>query len=243
MRYASVGLVGLLLALAACAPAAPDQTVVTSSPPVLQGRVDILGPTAGWIVYDSLLTVYGTAEGLPPDGFLLRVLDADEATLLQSTILPQADGRWQVRLLHGYQGEPSEIILRAEPLDPRVAGDYDSETAAISGLAYRPEGRSAVLLGLAEGQVIGGEQLLIQGSASGFEQGRLLLRLETRDGAAISQVVVPLPASSLDEVIWQAELASGGQPQPVVLRLLALEDDGSESVLQQIGLQLSLAAG
>ncbi|MCS6836088.1 MAG: hypothetical protein NZ750_08730 [Anaerolineae bacterium] len=233
----------LLLALVACTPAASDQAVVPPAPPVLQGRVDILGPTAGWIVYDALLTVYGTAEDVPPVGFLLRVLDAEGATLVQTAIVPEADGRWQTRLLHGYHGEPGEITLRAESLDPRIEGDYDSEMAAISGLAYRPEGRSAALLGLAEGQVIGGEQLLIQGSASGFEQGQLLLRLETRDGTPMSQVVVPLPASFLDEVIWQAELVSVRQPQPVVLRLLALEDDGSESTLQAIRLQLSVAAG
>jgi hypothetical protein len=243
MRRASL-IVLALLALAACASGAPsDSAASTPVPPVLQGRVNILGPVAGWIIYDSLLTVYGTSEGLPAEGFLLRVLDADEATLLQSAVLPEANGRWQVRLLHGYQGEPSEITLRAEPLDVRVAGDYDTETAAISGLAYRPQGRSAALLGLAEGQAIGGEQLLIQGSASGFAPGQLLLRLTTRDGTLISESLIDLPASPLDEVIWQAELASGGQPQPVVLRLLAREADGSESTLQEIRLQLSLAAG
>jgi len=243
MRRACFFLVVLLLGLAACAPTPSTGSAASPAPLVLQGSVDILGPSAGWIIYDSLLTAYGTSEGLPAEGFLLRVLDVDGATLLQSAILPAADGRWQARLLHDYQGQPSEITLRAESLNPRLTDDYDTETAAISGLAYRPQGRSAALMGLSEGQAIGGEQLLIQGSASGFVEGQLLLRLTTRDDTPISEAVVPLPASPLDEVIWQVELPSGGQPQPVVLRLLAREADGSTSTLQEIRLQLSQAAG
>jgi hypothetical protein len=235
---------GLLVAglLASCGGASSAPSALVE--PNLLGTVDILTPTTGWLVYSETLTITGTAQGLGAQGFRLRLLTAEGETLAQPLIHPTSE-TWQTTLVHGYQGEPTELTLLAESSTSlnSLAEAYDIETLAIAGRQYRPE--PAVFggfVGLNDGQVLGGEQILLTGTLSGVLQGEASLRFIVEGETKLEQIIALPSASVLDESVWSADLPTQDITGPVTVELVVMRDSVAQ-VLDSLDLMLSMVAG
>jgi hypothetical protein len=250
---------GLILILSACAPGALDRTPVPTVP-VLVGQVDILTPATGSIIYAETLTIAGTAANLPAEGFTVRVVTARDQLLAQTT-LHNADldnGTWSLDIAHGYTGDPTEISVTAAAANPVIPGDYDVSSVLLLPLAQRPAGVFGVIRSPAEGAVMGGDLIQIEGTLSGVADKAFTLVLSRRDGDVISEQQIQLAGyTPLDEGVWRAQIPTEGYVGPVVLRMRLGADDIPEQngeadaatraesgrVLADVAFMLSLAAG
>jgi hypothetical protein len=231
----------LLLLLAGCLPAA----VPTLTPlPVPVGEVRFLTPQTGAILYAPQVFITGSAQALPAAGFRLHVVTAEDVTLYDDLVQPQA-GAWAVTLANPVTDTPVEITLTALPAAPGIVGDYDVVSVVLSAVALRPPGVFGLLLSPLEGETTGGDVLPVAGTISGLDEGSLTLLLEQPDGTPITQQGVTVTNPGLvDEVPWFAEIATQGYRGPAVLRVLATAADGSDPVLlDALTLTLAEAAG
>lgn len=231
----------LILTLAACQSVA--QPTATTEP-TLQGTVNITTPVSGSIIYSESLWLEGNAENVPQEGFKMRVVTAEDTVLAETIIQPQ-DGRWQIELVHGYTGDPTEVSVYALPVDESVTQDYDIETIMIAPLETRPEGVFGTILSPQNGDTPGGDEIPVIGSASGVFENQFTLALEQPDGTEISNVHVTMTNPYfVDEMIWEASLPTNGYTGPAVIRAYTLSAaDGSEIPLGEVEVMVSRVAG
>ena len=244
-------ILSLMLLLSACAGAA-NTTNNTPVPtiPVLVGQADILTPATGSIIYSETLTISGTANDLPPEGFTVRVITAQD-DLLAETTLRTADldaGRWSLQIAHGYVGQPTEISVLAAAANPVIPGRYDVSSVLLLPLSERPEGVFGSIRFPASDAVVGGDSIQVEGTLSGVADGRFTLALYERAGDLISEQPVVLDGyTALDEGVWTATVQTNSYVGPAVLRMTTPQQgtNGGETplMLDELALMLSLAAG
>jgi hypothetical protein len=221
-------LVGLLLA-ACSAPSAPP---VTTTPAI--GAVSIILPTEGTVYYGDVVTVRGTAQDVPPDGFDLRLLLGDEQAALVRVV--PIGGEWSA-LVPLPTLEAGILTIQAESIfTDRV---YATVTAARGNPQERPAGVYGVVLSPTMGDVLGGEQIMVRGVVSGVGEGALTLTLRDEGGREVQQVRVLVPVlGALDEVPFQADLVTGNGAGRFTLSL-SLDD----AVLDEVTFLLGQVAG
>ncbi len=238
-------LIVLTVILASCRTAAPSATISptsTAAPLTLTGSVEIHTPPQGAVIYSEVLSISGTGSSLPGDGFLLTLVGPDDEEIARA-LIPEAEGEWQIELPHSYTGEPIEASLIARPADPLVSGIYSQQTIALAGLSYRPEGIFGSITFPAEGSTVGGETLLVTGSASGVPEGALAVDLIADDGRLVTTMLAATVNPYLiDDMPWSAELGTQGYTGPASIQISAPYDN-TVLPLSQIQIMIDTAAG
>lgn len=234
----------LSLVAALCVACTPSANVAAPpSTPALSGSVDILFPQDGTIIYSELIYLSGTAQGLPSEGFRLRLLDTAENAIAEATVQPQ-DGQWSVELPHNYTGDPTEVIILALPVDTTLSGDYDVASILLSTLANRPEGVYGSILAPLEGEAIGGDFVEVSGMASGVFENTIIIALENDSGVISQQIVTLNNPYFIDEVPWTASLPTQGALGPATVRMFVQDANSGEALtLAEVAIILGGAAG
>jgi hypothetical protein len=235
-----------LLMAAACSPGTPAAPAPPTLPP-LSGTVEIDFPQDGTVIYAESLYVSGSASGVPDNQFTLKLVNADDQTLNQATVQVDDSGKWQVELVHGVEGEPSEMAIFAVPsyADAPAGSDYDIRSVVIASKDYRPEGVFGSILAPFEGSSVGGDIIPVNGTVSGVFEGEFTLELTAEDGTLLdSQQVLAMNPNFIDEVPWSAEIATQGYTGQATIRAYAISArDGSEIPLGSVQIEITRSAG
>jgi len=230
----------LLSLLSACSSADNDSSNGNSPAPAsFSGEVDIIYPTNGTVVYAETLTITGTLFGADSQAITLQLVNPDGEAIAEASITAQT-GDWQVELPHGYTGEPTEITIRAIPSGSDV-GAYDSHTIFMADLSFRPEGRFATIRTPSEDSPVGGDSVLVQGTASGLSTNVIFVTLLDANGNPIDEQRVELfNPFFIDEVVWQTELITGGYLGNSQIQIV---EDGDAEVLTTVRIVIGDSAG
>ncbi|MGB1285496.1 MAG: hypothetical protein ACPG7F_03090 [Aggregatilineales bacterium] len=226
----------LLTMLAACGsdtPSSPTPIIVAPQ----EDPHEILVPTAGMILYEEMLQLRGTTGTSNDSPFRLNIVTAMGDTLLDTEIQPE-DGAWEYEFAHNYEGDPIELTIALLPVADTEIGEYDIIAVVLSPPDYRPDGNYAEIYQPAGGERVGGDVLIIQGVASGYETLKLTLQ---GDDTIISEQTITIfnGADSLNETPWLVELPAEGTTGRVSLYLY----DESDTELDNVDILLDEIAG
>jgi hypothetical protein len=229
-------LAAAMIFLTACEAA----TSPTPAPPA--SPVDIVHPLEGTVIYAEMIYLSGTLQG-EPLGFRLELIGTDD-TIIAQTTLNEEPGNWQVELIHGYAGDPSEITIRAVA-DDDPTQTYDTVTVFIADSDHRPPGSFGTIIEPAPDSGVGGDSILVQGTASGLFENEFILVLVAPDDSVIDEQFVLLSNPYfIDEVPWQAEFTGGDYTGPAEIRAYHIDaQDGSENTLDSVNVIIGEAAG
>jgi hypothetical protein len=238
----TISLIIMIVFLAACGGGggAEDNGGSTS----FNGEVDIVFPSNGTVIYAEAITVSGTMFGADQQTFTVELIDPDDAVIASADVQTQ-EGDWSVEIPHNYTGDPSEVTVRAVP-SGEVEGEYDSATILLSNASLRPEGTFGTITAPLEGDVVGGDSILIEGTASGLFENTLIVEMVLPEGTVLAEQILTVNNPYfIDEVPWQAELAfSDDYTGPASIRAYYTSaDEGSEIDLDQVGVMVEVAAG
>ena len=228
----------LLSLLSACSSTGDDNSN-ENSPASFSGEVDIIYPTNGTVVYAETLTITGTLFGADSQAITLQLVNLDGEAIAEASLTAQT-GDWQVELPHGYTGEPTEITIRAIPSGSDV-GAYDSHTIFMADLSFRPEGRFATIRTPSDASPVGGDSILVEGTASGLSTNVIFVTLLDGNGNPIDEQRVDVfNPFFIDEVVWRTELVTGGYLGNGQIQII--EEDDSE-VLTTVNIVIGDSAG
>lgn len=237
----------ILFSGAACSPNPPAATATPLLPPTLSGTVEISIPQAASVIYAEALYLAGTAENIPNQQFKIKLLDPEGLALTQVDVAVQEDGKWQVELVHGYTGDPTEITIAALPSYTDAPADtlYAERSVLLAGHSARPEGTFGSITAPLANDTIGGDFIQVSGTVSGVFENTFTVELRAEDGAVIDQkLVTATNPYFIDEVPWTAELLTSAYTGPATIRAYALSArDGSEIPLADVSIILSRTAG
>ena len=223
MRHISLLSILIIILVTACTSTPQERGGVTLVPTqaVLKGNVDITQPISGSIIYAESLFLQGTAHDIPAEGFKIQVVTPDDLILAETTVIPEGEN-WQVELVHGYTGEPIETVIIARSVNNAIPEDYDIESVAISAAENRPEGVFGSLIAPSPDATVGGDQIQVVGRGSGFFENTFSLVLEEADDATeIAQTIVTMTNPYfIDDMIWEADLATNDFTGHAVLRMI-----------------------
>ena len=239
-----VVIAGLISACGAQAPSGDVQVIPTQE--IIQGQVTIDAPLDGSIIYSDTITIMGSAEDrAADDGFLLQLLLTDDSVLAEETITPAETDRWSVTLEHGYNGEPSQLLIVAFPIGDTGGQDYALASVVVADEQYRPDGTFGTILSPSPEAVVGGDQIEVIGTASGLFENTLIIALEERDGTLISREIITVNNPNfIDEMLWSADVQTEGYTGNARVRIYYTSArDGEEITLDQRDVVVSVAAG
>ena len=229
-------LILLMIALAGCSVGAAP------TPTAMPGSVTIRHPQSGSFLYAPTLYFYGSGENLPGNQFRLTAVTATDETIVD-TVITVENGQWTYEIANPHTGDPVELAVNALPA--AGGGELDSSSVVLATEAQRPDGVFGTLLSPIEGETVGGESIPVSGTASGLFEGTMNLGLETPDGEEISGIVITVEnPGMMDEVPWQADLATNGYRGPAVLRAYYHSArDGTVMTLATVSITVAEAAG
>lgn len=245
MRIDLSAMIFIFTAFAACTPASVPPPASTATPaPMLAGSVQLHNPPQGAVIYAEVMLLQGEATDLPEDQLRL-VLTGPEGEIIAGATVQVTAGTWQTLLIHHYNGEPIEVTLSVYPADPAAATPYIQQPIVLAGLRYRPEGASGSILFPAEGDTVGGQMLLVTGTASGVPEHTLTIDLLNEDGQMLTRTYASTTNPYLiDEMPWRAELATHDHIGPATLRLGMLDEaENTVFLLDAIDIIIDTAAG
>lgn len=232
--------------LVACRPATvlPTPTIPEATAQPLTGSIEIITPFEGAVIYSELIALSGVAAGLPENAFALTLTGPDGEQITTATVRPTSE-TWSVELAHTYAGEPIEVTISAHPLVPTAARNYTQRTVALAGLDYRPDGAFGSITRPMADSTVGGEFLLINGTASGVPTYALTIDLIADDGRVVSRTYAQTSNPYLiDDMPWTAELGINGHFGPAIIQLGAQnEAENTVMPLDSIQVQIETAAG
>lgn len=232
--------------LVACRPAVTTPAAVTleSTAVPLSGSVEIMTPLEGSVIYSELIALSGIASDLPGDSFVLNLTGPD-GEHIAGTTLRSGSGSWNIELAHTYSGELLEVTISARPLDPTATTTYTQRTIALAGLNYRPEGMFGSITLPADNSTVGGEFLLVTGTASGVPGHALTIDLIAEDGRVIARTHAQTANPyRIDDMPWTAELPTNGHIGPATIQLGTLDEaDNTVTPLGSIRVNIDTAAG
>lgn len=243
--YTLLLIIGLYIILSACQSTPPlGEVTVFPTVPTIQGTVNIITPASGSIIYAESLWLAGESDNVPDEGFKIRIVTAEDEILAETTIQPE-NGQWQLEIVHGYAGDPTEVLVYALPVDERITQDYDITTILISSLEQRPDGVFGRILSPQNSDTPGGDEILVIGSASGVFENEFTLAMLRPDGTEISSVqVIMLNPYFVDDMLWEASLPTNDYTGPATIKAFAFSAaDGSEIPLGEVDVMISRIAG
>lgn len=219
----------LLLGGVGCASALPPVSPLPT--------LELYLPTAGSVYYSNRIQVQGRADA----GALVRVrlLDEADALMTEERISADATGAWATVLawlaIDDVPRLVTVVVFLGENETPLRA-----QNALVAPLADRTEGTWAQLFTPSEGEVHGGDEILVEGVFSGQALATLAVTLEHVDGRVIStQLVQHLADNALDAHLWRVDLPTNGVLEPVVVRVR----DADGNLLSEVAIFLGMVAG
>ncbi|MBK9124507.1 MAG: hypothetical protein IPM16_15515 [Chloroflexi bacterium] len=222
-----IAAIALTLMLPACAPQGKT------------GAVTLVSPPNGTVIYSSVVTVAGDAQGVNSGGLIVTVAVADGVVLTQQAV-DARDGGFEIELVHPYAGPPTEATVSITAADAPDDPPYATASVTLASIEHRPEGTYIDVAVPQPGDEVGGDEIGVQGRASGLSERTFSVVLVGDDGAEIDRAEVTLPPSYLaDELPWQAALTPGGATGSVLVQIITAQGD----VLHTIPVILSGAAG
>ena len=231
-------LVLIILLLAACGGDSDSEGFANPTATFEAGAatVNITAPPSGSIIYAESIRISGEVLG-SPQAFSIRLLTPDEQVITETDVDAQP-GEWQVELVHGFTGTPTEVEIMATGADGTV---LDTSTVLLSDVSNRPEGSIATITLPLDGDTVGGDVIPVQGRASGIEGGLLTLQLvDSADNVIDSETMNLLNPFVIDDVPWQADLERRDATGSATIRLLSA-DEANE--FDRVAVTLSEAAG
>lgn len=233
-------LLTILLLLSACGANTPATTPVPTQP-ALEGAVQITSPQLGSIIYAEALAITGTIEDV--EGFQLEIETLDGETLFDGEVAA-VDGMWGREIIHGYEGEPIEAIIRAKSTDNRISNPYVEVPILLSSLTYREEGILGQILSPTGSQSVGGDFIEIMGTSSGILDNRLTIMLRHDEGLLDKQVIVLDNPYLIDERVWTASLLTNGYVGNAIVEIAYTDSETeSEQTLDTISIIIGSVAG
>ena len=227
------------LLLAACGGGGTDSEGFTNPTATFEAgaaTVNITAPPNGSIIYAEAIRISGDLLG-SPQVFSIHLFTPDEQVIAETSVDAQP-GEWQVELVHGYAGTPTEVEVVAASADGTV---FDTSTVLLSDVSNRPDGSFATIDLPLDGDTVGGDTIPIQGRASGIEGGQLTLQLVDSANSVIdSETINLLNAFVIDDVPWQADLERGDATGSATIRLLSADESNE---FNRVAVTLSEAAG
>ncbi|MDX1996067.1 MAG: hypothetical protein SF029_27055 [bacterium] len=229
----------LAMLLTACGGTTGD---VQSAAGTTDGAVTMTFPASGTVIYAESLYLAGQVSGDSPQSFRLEVIGTDDS-MIASTQVANASGDWQVELIHGYTGEPTEVTIQAVSLDGQNV--LASSSVLLSSNDYRPEGAYGFILLPGEGDAVGGDSIPVEGSVSGvFENTFTLVLVDSAENILDEQIITVLNPYFIDEVPYQADLAPGSYTGAAVIRAQATNaEDGGLIELGSVSITIDSSAG
>lgn len=192
------------------------------------GAVRIVYPQAGASLYAEVMCVSGTAQGVPSGRFVLRVVGPDGEIISSHTVEARQDGGWQVELLHGYSGEPIEVIVEAVAANLADQHLYDAVTVMMAGIQHRPALLTGGVRYPEPGTRVGGDVIAVEGAFSGIQGNAFWLALAAADGRVLDERQVQLHNPyHVDLMPWSAELATNGYVGPAEVRAFVRDANGA----------------
>lgn len=226
MRYLIAALV-LVALLSACTPQGKS------------GEVALISPPDGTVIYSSVVTVAGEARGINRGGLIITVTGADGVVLTQQTLAVR-EGGFEVELIHPYVGPPIEANVSITAADAPGDAPYATASVTLASIEHRPEGAYVDVAVPQPGDEVGGDEIGVQGRASGLSERAFSVVLIGDNGAEIDRAEVLLPPSYVaDELPWQAALSPGSAAGSALVQIVSSQGD----VLHTIPVVLSGAAG
>lgn len=194
----------VLISLAACATGSSNGPTPTTPP--FTSEVTVTRPQPGTVIYAEVLHVAGMVNGDDTQTLVIDLSKTGES-LAQMT-LDAAPGDWSLELPHDYAGQPVAVELIVRPAGTGTAGEYVRIPLTIADISHRPAGAFATIFVPQPGDTLGGDTILVEGTASGIDA--LSAALLDANGAVLDEqdVTVDIPFL-IDEVPWQVELAPG----------------------------------
>jgi hypothetical protein len=212
----------MILILVGCGGEAADQSANESSEGETLGGVTLTHPPDGAVVYSSVLNVGGGADANAPDSLLVRVVNLD-GEMIAETATAVEDGVWDLELVHGYSGDPTEAIVEVRPASDPDSGVYASAEIVLSSLPHRPEGVSGSIDSPPEGVEMGGDVLPVSGRVSGVND--FIVELVGSDGTVLdSQTVALRGAYEINDLPWAVDLTTQDYTGSALIRATFAED-------------------
>ncbi len=209
--------------LSACGLSNEQPTAQVVIPQVNQ-QVTIDHPPNSAVIYAEVLFIGGSIA--QDTAFTLQIMTVDDEIIAETQVNATA-GNWTVELMHGYTGDPTEVVIQAMQDDTLLA----STAILLTDVSYRPEGVYGSILLPENGSEAGGDMILVSGRASGVDT--LLVEVIGDDDQVIgSQVVILMNPYFIDEVPWEAALNVTGYTGQAVIRVTA--DDAQNDTAAQI---------
>lgn len=229
----------LALLLAACGGTSAPETA-SDAPGII-----IRQPVDGSTIYAPALFVTGSSG--QAQTFRIEIGDDEGGILAQATVEAQA-GDWSLELVHNYQGDPIEAVIRAVPITQDPAGENETIYSAVSmllaDLSHRPDGTHGRITMPADGDNMGGDIIPVAGLASGVADNTITLTLTADDGRVLDTQTVTMDNPYLiDELGWQASVSAGDYTGPATISALFPAPDGDNDASASVRISIVDAAG
>lgn len=209
-----------------------------STPDPMAGTVTLDSPPDGAVIYASALGVSGTLADVAAKPLLVRLIKPDGGVIAQARVEAQ-QGEWSTEIIHGYTGEPTRVTVEVLPAQAVEAGILASSGIIVASLSERPDGAFINVVLPQDGTEIGGDEVLVMGTASGFPQNQLLVELVDSSGIVLDFETVTLRSRyAIDEIPWELSLTPQAYHGNAVVRVSA-----EGEVLDTIAVIVTDAAG
>jgi hypothetical protein len=211
----------------------------TSTPDPLSGTVTLTTPPEGAVIYASALYVAGTLADVPSKSLLIRLRTPENEIIAESRV-DAVQGDWSTEIVHGYTGAPNPVTVEVVPLDAPSAEPFARSQIFFAALEDRPDGMFVTLITPEDGREIGGDDVLVSGTASGIPDRTFNVSLTNSNGQVLDTQTVTLSGRyDIDEYPWEVTLQTQANEGNAVIRITTA--DGEE--LAAISVIMSSAAG
>ncbi|HEX2622065.1 MAG TPA: hypothetical protein VHL11_18035 [Phototrophicaceae bacterium] len=210
----------------------------TATPDPLDGKVALISPPAGSVIYASALYIAGTLADVPTKALLVRVVDDNQTVIAQARV-DAISGDWSTELIHGYSGDPNPVTVQIVPAIAPDAGVLASSQIVFAPLADRPEGTFVTIATPTDGTELGGDSIPVTGTASGIPENAFMVDLLDSSQQILAHQQITLAGRyPVDEIPWSTTLVPGDYIGNAIIRITL--PDGME---QSIAVVITSTAG
>lgn len=204
--------------------------------------VTLESPATGTVVYASTLTISGRTEGVA-DAVLIVVepVQPSPTFIGYNDTARVIDGKFNTQLIPAYDGPPVEMVVRVYGVNDSERQTVKAEsTLILASIADRPEGVYVDVLSPQVSDGVGGDEIGVNGRASGVPDGTLIIELVNSNGGVVDTQTLILPVSNLlDDVPWSIGLKPASTTGNAIVRITGA--DGT--IYHNIPVVVSEAAG
>jgi len=225
--------------MTACGGIEPSSAPATATLQLPDPMVHIRFPADGAVIYAESIRISGLASVAE---FQLELVDLDDTVIAESTISPVLPGGdWVITLDHGYASEPTEMLIRAVA----PTGDfYDTTAIILAEPGYRPEGSFGSIIFPVDGAELGGDFIVVEGTASGVADNQFTITLTAADGALLdNRTVTVVNPYGIDEMPWIAELSTQLLLGPATITAYFTPADEPNPVTSTVDIIITMDAG